>query len=439
MAAEQELYQDIDQVDHAGRKKAFGVCFPSPVWYHGPVSRRQAEEKLKGTPDGTYLFRDSTSSPADFVLSASEATRVSHYIIQRTPEMNYTIGDKEFNDLVAIVEFYKKHLLDTTTLTVPLPLDHQLMSGRLNPLFISTVRALYNFNANDPEDLSFRKGELLNILEMHEEQWWKAQAQSSLQIGVVPANYLEEIARGPAAKPLNLPARGSKKPLQRSESMMDGPAAAAGRKVAMPLPVVGEMYGDGPSSSELYGSTPTTELYGNTPTTELYGNTPQTELYGNTPQTEMYGNVTEERHPPAAPATVPRSAPVRKAPAPLPAAPTPAPAPVSRKPAPPVVVPPPREPSPPPPERPKFIVARASMDRTASAYDNTALSFKTGQIIHVEKQNENGLWEGSIVGGDGKRGHFPFTLVELMDSAEYDDDIADLERVFEARMDEIYS
>lgn len=414
---DQELYQDIDTVDVDGKKKAFGICYPAPVWYHGAVSRRQAEEKLKGTPDGTYLFRDSTSSPTDFVLSASEATRVSHYIIQRTVTLSYTIGDKEFNDLVAIVEFYKKHLLDTTTLTVPLPLDHQLLSGRLNTLFISTVRALYNFNANDPEDLSFRKGELLNILEMHEEQWWKAQSQTSLQIGVVPANYLEEIARGPAAKPLDLPGRGSKKPLQRSESVMD---PGASRKQAMPLPPVSDIYGDA-------GDAAAEDLYGDSDAGAIYGN--EAADTG-----ALYGNTDEE--PPAAPIIVARKAPeTRKPPAPLPA---PAPAPVRKAPA--VLPPPPREPTPPPPDlRPKFIVARAIMDRVASAYDNTALSFKTDQIIHVEKQNENGLWEGSIVGGDGKHGHFPFTLVELMDSAEYDDDIAALERVFEARMDEIYS
>lgn len=39
-------------------------------WYHGVLSRTDAEIKLKGTPDGTYLIRDSSSSVGDFVLSA---------------------------------------------------------------------------------------------------------------------------------------------------------------------------------------------------------------------------------------------------------------------------------------------------------------------------------------------------------------------------------
>jgi hypothetical protein len=48
----------------------------------------------------------------------------------------------------------------------------------------------FNFNARDDEDLSFHKGELLNIIEKHEPEWWRAQSQETLQIGVVPVSVL---------------------------------------------------------------------------------------------------------------------------------------------------------------------------------------------------------------------------------------------------------
>ena len=35
-------------------------------------------------------------------------------------------------------------------------------------------------------------------------------------------------------------------------------------------------------------------------------------------------------------------------------------------------------------------------------------------------------------------GHFPFTLVEILDSAAYDDEISSLSKKFEIEMDEIY-
>ncbi len=53
------------------------------------------------------------------------------------------------------------------------PQDALLQNGTLYPFFISTVKGKFNFNARDPEDLSFRKGDILNVIEKHEEQWWK--------------------------------------------------------------------------------------------------------------------------------------------------------------------------------------------------------------------------------------------------------------------------
>ena len=82
--------------------------------------------------------------------------------------------------------------------------------------------------------------------------------------------------------------------------------------------------------------------------------------------------------------------------------------------------------------RPKFIMAEASLDRAANTFDKSALTFKEGDMIHVKKQNENGLWEGSVVDGrrKGKRGHFPFTFVELVASGDYNDDIKAIEKEF---------
>lgn len=38
---------------------------------------------------------------------------------------------------------------------------------------------------------------------------------------------------------------------------------------------------------------------------------------------------------------------------------------------------------------------------------------QVGDMIKVTKQNENGMWEGEL---NGKKGHFPFKLVEVVDS-----------------------
>lgn len=50
-------------------------------WYWGRLSRQDAVSMLQGQRHGVFLVRDSSTSPGDYVLSVSENSRVSHYII----------------------------------------------------------------------------------------------------------------------------------------------------------------------------------------------------------------------------------------------------------------------------------------------------------------------------------------------------------------------
>ncbi|XP_070600503.1 tyrosine-protein kinase HCK isoform X2 [Erythrolamprus reginae] len=52
--------------------------------------------------------------------------------------------------------------------------------------------ALYDYDAIHREDLSFRKGDHLKILEKSGE-WWRAKALSTGQVGVIPSNYVARI------------------------------------------------------------------------------------------------------------------------------------------------------------------------------------------------------------------------------------------------------
>lgn len=69
----------------------------------------------------------------------SEDCKVSHYIINKVQQDNktkYRIGDQFFPDLIALVEFYKLHYLNTTPLIRPAPRTLQ------------TVIAKYDFRGN---------------------------------------------------------------------------------------------------------------------------------------------------------------------------------------------------------------------------------------------------------------------------------------------------
>ena len=75
------------------------------------------------------------NSPDNYSFSAhSESAKVSHYIINNKGTV-YQIGEQTFSDLPAIIEFYKKHFLDTTTLKEPVSGSLFILSGQfLGPL-----------------------------------------------------------------------------------------------------------------------------------------------------------------------------------------------------------------------------------------------------------------------------------------------------------------
>ncbi|XP_037664753.1 adapter molecule crk isoform X3 [Choloepus didactylus] len=177
-------------------------------WYWGRLSRQEAVALLQGQRHGVFLVRDSSTSPGDYVLSVSENSRVSHYIInssgprppvppspaQPSPGVSPSrlrIGDQEFDSLPALLEFYKIHYLDTTTLIEPVSRSRQGSGVILRQEEAEYVRALFDFNGNDEEDLPFKKGDILRIRDKPEEQWWNAE-DSEGKRGMIPVPYVEK-------------------------------------------------------------------------------------------------------------------------------------------------------------------------------------------------------------------------------------------------------
>jgi len=131
-------------------------------WYFGAMSRQ-----------------DST----DLLMAVREDNKVSHYIInkiQQGDQTRYKIGDQMFTDLPALLNFYKVHYLDTTPLIRPAPKR------------VEKVLAKYDFEGNDPDDLPFRKGEVLTVVSKDEEQWWTARNALG-QTGSIPVPYIAKI------------------------------------------------------------------------------------------------------------------------------------------------------------------------------------------------------------------------------------------------------
>jgi len=159
-------------------------------WYFGAMSRQDATDLLMAEREGgVFLVRDSATIEGDYVLCVKEDNKVSHYIINKMASgstahsgdasagARYKIGDQMFNDLPALLNFYKVHYLDTT------PLIRPAMKK------VEKIIARYDFDGKDPDDLPFRKGEILTVVSKDEEQWWTAR-NSLGQTGSIPVPYV---------------------------------------------------------------------------------------------------------------------------------------------------------------------------------------------------------------------------------------------------------
>ncbi|XP_074536041.1 adapter molecule crk [Halichoeres trimaculatus] len=303
-------------------------------WYWGRLSRQEAVSLLQGQRHGVFLVRDSITSPGDYVLSVSENSKVSHYIInsisnnrQSGPGLahpRFRIGDQEFDALPALLEFYKIHYLDTTTLIEPINKSKHTSFISVGPgagppprLEDEYVRALFDFPGNDEEDLPFRKGDVLRVLEKPEEQWWNAQ-NSEGRAGMIPVPYVEKYRPASPSSGAGSVVPGGAPGSMGMVGNSDGSAAQAG----------GPLLGD---PSQYAQPTPLPNLQ-------------------NGP-----------------------------------------------------------------------VFAKAIQKRVPNAYDKTALALEVGDLVKVTKINVNGQWEGEC---KGKRGHFPFTHVKLLDQQNAEDELS---------------
>ena len=76
-------------------------------WFHGKISREEAESLLQPRCDGLFLVRESTNFPGDYTLCVCYQHKVEHYRV-KYHERNLTIDDEEFfNSLEKLIEHYK--------------------------------------------------------------------------------------------------------------------------------------------------------------------------------------------------------------------------------------------------------------------------------------------------------------------------------------------
>lgn len=58
---------------------------------------------------------------------------------------------------------------------------------------VKVFEALYDYDVRTDEDLSFRKGDLLEVLNDSQGDWWLARSKRTKQEGYIPSNYVAKL------------------------------------------------------------------------------------------------------------------------------------------------------------------------------------------------------------------------------------------------------
>nr|XP_023019986.1 tyrosine-protein kinase CSK-like [Leptinotarsa decemlineata] len=97
-------------------------------WFHGKISRDEAENLLRPRSDGLFLIRESTNFPGDYTLCVCFQSKVEHYRIKSNKD-RLTIDDEEFFDnLEELIEHYKNDADGLCTKLVnPLSKDYEAL------------------------------------------------------------------------------------------------------------------------------------------------------------------------------------------------------------------------------------------------------------------------------------------------------------------------
>ena len=99
----------------------------------------------------------------------------------------YPVSQKNVHTLLELVEGWG-HFLGHPVHNVS-DVWPQLCLVNQNKIFV----ALYDYDARTDEDLSFKKGEHLYIINDTQGEWWFAKSHTTKQEGYIPSNYVAKL------------------------------------------------------------------------------------------------------------------------------------------------------------------------------------------------------------------------------------------------------
>uniref|UniRef100_G1NIB5 GRB2 related adaptor protein 2 n=2 Tax=Phasianidae TaxID=9005 RepID=G1NIB5_MELGA len=160
------------------------IDFHVPPWFDEKISRHEAESILMSKGVGSFIVRASQNSHGDFSISVRHEDDVQHFKVMRDSKGNYYLWTEKFYSLNKLVDYYR-------TSTISRQKQILLRDDSREEKRILWVRALYDFDAVEHDELGFRSGDIVEVLDSSNPSWWKGRLRGEL--GLFPANYVTPV------------------------------------------------------------------------------------------------------------------------------------------------------------------------------------------------------------------------------------------------------
>ncbi|XP_018421274.1 PREDICTED: GRB2-related adapter protein 2 isoform X1 [Nanorana parkeri] len=184
-----------------------------PRWFCEDISRTEAQNVLMCKHVGFFIIRASQTSKGEFSISVRHEEDVQHFKVMRDKFGNYSLWTEKFKSINKLVEYYKATSISRQKQIFlqeegsSQPQVHpaacasknqgktssELMKVSPQAKCTQLVKALYDFKALEPDELSFYTNDVIEVLDNSNSYWWMGKLGE--RIGLFPSNYVAGINR----------------------------------------------------------------------------------------------------------------------------------------------------------------------------------------------------------------------------------------------------
>lgn len=172
------------------------------TWYARHCSRVRAEELLLEIDpatnqylqqEGAFLLRQSEACREGFSLSVKQGNEVLHFKVLQDDNGRYFFWLSKFDSINQLIDHHRTTSISRSrslVLVDRVPSKRYPPSARENE--VQRVIARFSFTAEVGEELSFNRGDVIEVTGQENENWWRGRMPGG-RTGLFPSNYVDPL------------------------------------------------------------------------------------------------------------------------------------------------------------------------------------------------------------------------------------------------------